>query len=129
MVFNYLKKKKKNTDCRKKFTRSILCSFGFSTATYLFLANTPYFNFQINFQSSQLTKKETEDVSKRLSSYCMGAPQLKNLKNDQICLIRKITEFSKFNNLENNFFYFITIWKINILPFDKIIKFGYSNNL
>ena len=59
----------------------------------------------------------------------MGAPQLKNLKNDQICLIRKITEFSKFNNLENNFFYFITIWKINILPFDKIIKFGYSNNL
>ena len=28
-----------------------------------FLANTPYFNFQINFQSSHLTKKETEDIS------------------------------------------------------------------
>ena len=38
-----------------------------------FLANIPYFNFQINFQSSHLTKKETEDASKRLSSYCMGA--------------------------------------------------------
>ena len=38
-----------------------------------FLANIPYFNFQINFLSSHLTKKETEDASKRLSSYCMGA--------------------------------------------------------
>ena len=36
-------------------------------------ANIPYFNFQINFQSSHLTKKETEDASKRLLSYCMGA--------------------------------------------------------
>ena len=38
-----------------------------------FFANIPYFNYQINFQSSHLTKKETEDASKRLSSYCMGA--------------------------------------------------------
>ena len=38
-----------------------------------FLANIPYFNFQINFQSYHLTKKETEDASKRLSSYCIGA--------------------------------------------------------
>ena len=36
------------------------------------LAKIPYFNYQINFQS-HLTKKETEDASKRLSSYCMGA--------------------------------------------------------
>ena len=61
----------KNAHCRKKFTRSILCSFGSSTATYFF-ANISYFNFQINFQSCHLTKKETEDASKRLSSYCMG---------------------------------------------------------
>ena len=38
-----------------------------------FLANIPYFNFQINFQSSHLTKKKIEDASKRLSSYCVGA--------------------------------------------------------
>ena len=38
-----------------------------------FLAKIPHFNYQINFQSSHLTKKETEDASKRLSSYCMGA--------------------------------------------------------
>ena len=63
----------KNTHCRKKFTRSILCSFGSSTATCFFLPNILYFNFQRNFQSSHLTKKETEDASKRLSSYCMGA--------------------------------------------------------
>ena len=40
----------------------------------------------------------------------------------------KIIEFSKFNNLENYFFYF-TIWKINILQFDKIIKYFGSNSL
>ena len=34
-----------------------------------FLANIPYFNFHINFQSSYLTKKETEDASKRLFYY------------------------------------------------------------
>ena len=38
-----------------------------------FLAEIPYFSYQINFQSFHLTKKETEDVFKRLSSYCMGA--------------------------------------------------------
>ena len=38
-----------------------------------FLAKIPYFNYQINFQSFHLTTKETEDASKRLSSYCMGA--------------------------------------------------------
>ena len=38
-----------------------------------FLVKIPYLNYQINFQSSHLTKKETEDASKRLSSYCMGA--------------------------------------------------------
>ena len=38
-----------------------------------FLAKIPYLNFQINFQSSYLTKKETEDVSKRLSCYCTEA--------------------------------------------------------
>ena len=37
-----------------------------------FLAKIPYFNYQINFQS-HLTKKETDNASKRLSSYCMGA--------------------------------------------------------
>ena len=37
-----------------------------------FLEKIPYYNYQINFQSSHLTKKETEDASKRLSSYCMG---------------------------------------------------------
>ena len=58
---------------RKKFTRSISCSFGSATPAFFFLANIPYFNFQINFQSSHLTKKETEDASKRLSSYCMEA--------------------------------------------------------
>ena len=40
---------------------------------HFFLAKIPYFYYQINFQSSHLTKKETEDASKRLSSYCMGA--------------------------------------------------------
>ena len=40
---------------------------------FFFLAKIPYFNYQLNFQSSHLTKKETEDASKRLSSYCMGA--------------------------------------------------------
>ena len=63
----------KNTHCRKKFTGPVLCSFGSSTATYFFLAKIPYFYYQINFQSSHLTKKETEDASKRISSYCMGA--------------------------------------------------------
>ena len=43
---------------------------------HFFFANIPYVNFQINFQSSHLTKKETEDASKRLSSYCMGALNL-----------------------------------------------------
>ena len=38
-----------------------------------FLANIPYFNFHINFQSSYLTKKETEDASKHLSCYCTEA--------------------------------------------------------
>ena len=38
---------------------------------YFFLANNPYFNFQI-------TKKEIKDASKRLSSYCMGALNLIN---------------------------------------------------
>ena len=63
---------RKNTHCRKKFTRSILCSFGSFTMTFFF-AIIPYFNFQINFQPSHLTKKETEDASKCLSSYCMEA--------------------------------------------------------
>ena len=40
---------------------------------HIFFAKIPYFNYQLNFQSSHLTKKETEDASKRLSSYCMGA--------------------------------------------------------
>ena len=43
-----------------------------------FLAKIPYFNYQIYFQSSLLTKKETEDASKRLSSYCMGALNVVN---------------------------------------------------
>ena len=38
-----------------------------------FFAKIPYFNYQLNFQSSHLTKKETEDAFKRLSSYCIGA--------------------------------------------------------
>ena len=38
-----------------------------------FFVNILYFNFQINFQPSHLTKKETENASKRLSSYCMEA--------------------------------------------------------
>ena len=45
---------------------------------HFFLANNPYFNFQINFQSSHVTKKATKDASKRLSSYCMGALNLIN---------------------------------------------------
>ena len=53
----------KNTHCRKKLTRWILCNFGSSTAKFFFLANIPYSNCQINFQSSHLTKKETEDAS------------------------------------------------------------------
>ena len=63
----------KNTHCRKKFTGPILCSFGSSIAAYFFLAKIPYLNYQLNVQSSNLTKKETEDTSKRLSSYCTGA--------------------------------------------------------
>ena len=47
-----------------------------------FLAKIPYFNYQINFQSSHLTKKVTEDASKRLSSYCMEPSILKkNIKS------------------------------------------------
>ena len=57
--------------CHEFYLSSILCSFGSSIAIFFFLANIPYFNFLINFQSSHLTKKETEDASKRLSSYCM----------------------------------------------------------
>ena len=56
-----------------------------------FLAKIPYFNYQINFQSSHLTKKETEDASKRLSSYCMGA------LNFLECPELKILEFFKLN--------------------------------
>ena len=63
----------KNTRCRKQFTRSILCNFGSSTAKFFFFANIPYSNCQIKFQSSHLTKKETEDASNRLSTFCMGA--------------------------------------------------------
>ena len=37
------------------------------------MCKIPYFNYQLNFQSSHLTKNETEDASKRISSYCMGA--------------------------------------------------------
>ena len=44
----------KNTQCRKKFARSILCSFGFYTATYFFC-------------------EYSEDASKRLSCYCTEA--------------------------------------------------------
>ena len=40
---------------------------------HIFFVKIPYFNYQLNFQSSHLTKEETEDASKRLSSYCMGA--------------------------------------------------------
>ena len=50
------------------------------------LANIPYFNFEINFQSSYLTKKETEDASKRLSSYCMGALLVLLNKTSTRCL-------------------------------------------
>ena len=46
--------------------------------------------------------------------------KLKKLANFPICYNWRIWKI--------NFFYF-TIWKTNILPFDKIIKFGYSNNL
>ena len=56
-----------------------------------FLAKIPYFNYQINFQSSHLTKKETEDASKRLSSYCMGALN---------CKINKIPEYYPIQKIE-----------------------------
>ena len=51
----------------------------------IFFPNIPYFNFQINFQSSLLTKKETEDASKRLSSYCMAAlnPELQSAHKER----------------------------------------------
>ena len=40
---------------------------------HFFFAKISYFYYKIYFQSSHLTKKETEDALKRLSSYCMGA--------------------------------------------------------
>ena len=51
---------------------------------HIFSANIPYLNFQINFQSSPLTKKQTEDVCKRLSSYFMGALNSKIFQNVRI---------------------------------------------
>ena len=64
-----------------------------------FLSKIPYFNYQINFQSSHLTKKETEDASKRRSSYCMGALNCKTKK----IAISKISnkKFRKIHNFAN----------------------------
>ena len=58
---------------QKKVYRTNFMQFWILYSDIFFLAKIPYFNYQINFQSSHLTKKETEDASKRLSSYCMGA--------------------------------------------------------
>ena len=58
---------------------------------HIFFANIPYFNFQINFQSSHLTKKETEDASKRPSSYCMRALNC-------VYTIENVWPFAVFNN-------------------------------
>ena len=103
---------RKNSHWRKKFTRSILCNFGSSTAKFFFLANIPYSNCQINFQSSHLTKKETEDVSKRLSTYCMGALNSYrsiNTANRYFC--SKLDSESSWSSIIYNLFfiYFIPI--------------------
>ena len=58
---------------QKKVYLTNFVQFWILYSDIFFLAQIPYFNYQINSQSSHLTKKETEDASKRLSSYCMGA--------------------------------------------------------
>ena len=69
-MFNFFWKK---YTLQKKVYRTNFLQFWILYSDILFLAKIPYFNYQINFQSSHLTKKEAEDASKRLSSYCMGA--------------------------------------------------------
>ena len=89
LIFNYFWKK-----CvlqKKVYSINFLQSWILYSDIFFF-ANIPYFNFQINFQSSHLTKKETEDASKRLSSYCMGAFNWG---------IRVMIKLSKLFNLEN----------------------------
>ena len=81
-----------------------------------FLAKIPYFNYQINFQSSHLTKKETEDASKRPLSYYMGAL---NLLIFEIWLLYRLV-----NNENLTILKILKIQKSAYFPSWKFLKFS-----
>ena len=119
-VFNFFWKK---YALQKKVYWSILCSFGSSIATYFFLANIPYFNFQINFQSSYLTKKETEDASKRLSCYCTEALNCGGMKLAQ----RNLQIYDRSNHYFEIFFFLFSICNV-VVSGENIVAVNHRQN-
>ena len=63
---------RKNPHWRKKFTRSILCNFGSSTAKFFFLANIPYSNCPIISSD----EKRDRRCLQALIDLLHGSPQL-----------------------------------------------------
>ena len=90
------------------------------------MAKIPYLNYQLNFQSSHLTKKETEDASKRLSSYCMGALNYKKILRQWFYLYKNKFDNSVVIFMSRQFFFFIIMKfhndRIRILVNFRIFK-------
>ena len=93
----------------------------FYSDIYFFFANISYFNFQINFQSSHLTKKETENASKRLSPIIAWEPSIHINPNSYsfslYLIFYIIVLFNVYNHYRTIFFIicFINGWK-----YDKV---------
>ena len=106
--------------------KSLLVSFVHFWILYsdiFFLANIPYFNFQINFQSSYLTKKETEDASKRLFCYCTEALNCGGIKLAQ----RNLQIYDRSNHYFEIFFFLFSICNV-VVSGENIVAVNHRQN-
>ena len=109
----------KNTQCIKKFTRSILCSFGSSTAKYFF-GEYSVFSFSHKFPIISSDEKRDRRCLQAPIELLHGSPQL------CIKVTRKTYFITDHNKIQRIFtkFYATMSWPLNVRTNDSLSTFS-----